>query len=246
MFSGCTGKLLETGVIAATRQVLTQLGYEVLEPDPRFCCGALHLHQGDRNTALELARRNIAQFNTLAQRPANKNEQIPLVYIATGCGAQLQEYPELPWPDPNERTLAVKFSRQVREVSEFLFSALVETPRPLRELADTVYVHEPCSQRNVLRHTRSTYALLALIPKLNVQPLPDNAHCCGGAGTYMLSHAALAEDILARKLSAIENEIALPKRIVSSNPGCAAMFRQAGIDVMHPIEIFARQLRNET
>ncbi len=50
------------GLNEATIRVLTANGCEVVVPNEQLCCGALASHAGVRETARELARKNIAVF----------------------------------------------------------------------------------------------------------------------------------------------------------------------------------------
>jgi glycolate oxidase iron-sulfur subunit len=113
-------------------------------------------------------------------------------------------------------------------------------------LAVDVLVHEPCSHRNQLGGNTDVYRVLARIPGLRVAPLPDNALCCGAAGTYLLQHPQTARALLGDKLAHLAR--LQPKILVTTNPGCAlhlaAGLREVGlsIEVCHPLELIARQL----
>ena len=60
---GCVMQQLFAGTNEATARVLAENGCEVVAPPAQRCCGALHVHAGDRATAQELARRNIDAFD---------------------------------------------------------------------------------------------------------------------------------------------------------------------------------------
>ncbi|HEB59581.1 MAG TPA: (Fe-S)-binding protein [Gammaproteobacteria bacterium] len=244
LFTGCTGRLLDAATLNSARRVLSRLGFHVIEARHGTCCGALHAHQGDGDTALRLARETMAQYQALVKEAVTDDggEDVPLIYVATGCGAQLVEYPDLPWPDVASRQAAQAFAARVEEISTFLLPRLRAAEIPLSPRAEIVHVHEPCSQRNVLRQTNLTRELLALIPQLEVRALPDNAHCCGGAGAYMVEQPQQAQRIFALKKAAIDASGEQVRRMVTSNPGCAVMFRRAGMEVRHPLEVIAGQL----
>jgi len=116
----------------------------------------------------------------------------------------------------------------------------------LRPLRKTVAVHEPCSQRNVLRDPTAAYDLLRRIPGISLVGLEDNAYCCGAAGSYLLQQPKAAQALLAPKIQAVR---AIGNRIlVTTNTGCAlhlaAGAREAGLglEVLHPVELILRQL----
>ena len=127
---------------------------------------------------------------------------------------------------------------------------LVETDWPqglhLRPLAKTIAVHEPCSLRNVLRGQEHPYTLLRRIPQAQVVALAENQFCCGGAGVYMLTQPAMANQLRDDKLAHLQH--LAPDLLATSNVGCAlhmsAGMRARGmqVEVVHPVTLIARQL----
>ena len=85
LFRGCVGEGLFARVNRATERVLRRNGFQVNTPADQVCCGALHAHAGDLAGARELAKRNIAAFNT----------GDPIITNAGGCGAMLATYEHL-------------------------------------------------------------------------------------------------------------------------------------------------------
>lgn len=117
----------------------------------------------------------------------------------------------------------------------------------LQALPATAVLHTPCSLKNAMRQGQGALKLLQQIPTPNIQALPESQPCCGSAGTYMLEHPAMAEDLLADLLNTALK--AKPKFLVSSNIGCTLHIR-AGlaersieVEVLHPIVLLARQLK---
>jgi glycolate oxidase iron-sulfur subunit len=68
--------------------------------------------------------------------------------------------------------------------------------------------------------------------------------CCGGAGTYGITHPELGGRILDDKVDAVLATRA--SVVLTPNPGCmmqigaGLVLRGANVAVMHPIEILAR------
>ena len=56
---------LFAGTNAATARVLARNGAEVVVPRRQACCGALHLHSGEREMVRALARRAVAAGGSL-------------------------------------------------------------------------------------------------------------------------------------------------------------------------------------
>ncbi len=86
LFRGCVMDTLFDHVHDATRRTLEANGYRVREVSGQVCCGALHEHAGDRDSARALAERNAAAF-------AGSDD--PIVVNSAGCGALLKDYGHL-------------------------------------------------------------------------------------------------------------------------------------------------------
>jgi len=225
LFTGCVNSAFDGDTLRATVSVLNKLGYDVNVPATQQCCGALFYHDGDSATAEQLATRNLEAFS---------GPDMPIINVATGCGAHLSEYAE------------AGFAERVLDINVFLDSIDWPDDRPLSPLPGTALVQDPCSMRNVLHQEKSVYRLLGRIPGLVVQPLPNNDTCCGGAGTYPLREPEMATTLRNAKIASIQNDTA--NYIVSSNIGCAlhiaAGFRceKNSPEIVHPIVLIDRQL----
>jgi glycolate oxidase iron-sulfur subunit len=79
------------------------------------------------------------------------------------------------------------------------------------------------------------------VPGLTLVPLPESDICCGAAGTYNLTHPAMASDLAERKLRNIAATGAAV--CATGNVGCAmhirseALARGQTLAVVHPVEI---------
>ena len=253
LFLGCVARLTDTATLNATIIVLNRLGYTVHVPPAQTCCGALHQHSGDRQTAAQLAHQNISAFDGLNLEA--------IISTASGCGVQLAEYSTLP---PSLRSIesapeleagngcdggtpaSKRFSAKVMDINAFLAVAEGWDEIKLAPLTYKISVHEPCSLRNVLRGSASSYALLARIPGAQIAPLTGNDQCCGAAGTYFLDQPEMAKVLLHDKITAISASGA--RYLATSNVGCAmhlaSALREAGseIEVLHPVTLIARQM----
>lgn len=239
LFTGCIASIVDEPTLRAAVRTLTAIGYNVVVPNTQTCCGALHQHSGDIETALDMARKNIHAF-------ADENFEA-VISCASGCGAQLSEYGSLDWDESDValREAAATLGRRTTDISAFL--ADQEWPTAPRALNAHVAVHDPCSLRNVLRAQDSVYRLLGRIPELTVSALPGNARCCGSAGTYMLTEPEMADSLRREKLDAIT--ASAPDVVVTSNIGCAmhlanGLRSRAGNkpEILHPITLLERQL----
>lgn len=227
-FTGCLADHLLADVNQATVDVLTHNGCEVHVVADERCCGALHIHNGAREQAKELALANIKAFR----------DYDVVVSNAAGCSAELRRYGELAGDH--------EFGRKVRDVAEFLVEIGLAPPRGRVE--GTVAYSEPCHLLHAQKISDAPRALLRAIPGVQLVPLADADACCGSAGLYSILQPELAGRILARKLDAIRRSGA--DIVATGNPGCIlqlrAGVRQAGLKVrvVHPVELLALAYRD--
>ncbi len=236
LFTGCVANTLDTETHTATTTLLTHLGYDVRILKTQTCCGAMHAHNGEMERAKALAQTNITAFC--------ESGTDAILYNASGCGAFLSEYEMVLKDDAHDGSL----ERQPLIVD--VLSFLVDDGRigelSFRALKKRVAVHEPCSQRNVLKTQDVIYEALSRIPDLEVVPLPDNSMCCGAGGTKMVTQPELAAPPRDEKVQAlIDSEAEI---LLSTNLTCALHLaqgvREAGrkVEVLHPVSLLAQQL----
>ncbi|HUS25066.1 MAG TPA: (Fe-S)-binding protein [Candidatus Binatia bacterium] len=230
LFTNCVSPFADAESLDAATRLLAALGHRVTVPPAQTCCGALHQHNGLPDGARACAHRNAAAFAG----------DSPVVGIASGCTAQLVEYPLLSGDGSPAASLAARTS----DVHAFLVQRLRERPLSFRPLDARVLLHTPCTMRNVLCGERAVRELLERIPGLRIEAL-DPA-CCGAAGSYFVTQPAMADRLLEPKLEAIRR--ARPDFVLTSNVGCALHFdaalRRAGftVPVWHPVRLLAQQL----
>ncbi len=224
LFTGCIASTFDSITVDAAIQLLTYCGYDLHIPAQQTCCGAMHLHSGEKTVAEQLCQQNHQAF-------ANPEiEQI--IFTASGCGATLSELEQ--------------FNGRVTEISTFLCQIKWPQKNCFRPLKKRVAIHDPCSLKNVLRSADAPYQLLKKIPAIELISLPGNERCCGAAGTYMIEHPEMAETLRDDKLEAIT--ALQPEILVTSNIGCSwhlgVGIKKAGekIEIMHPITLLTRQL----
>ena len=220
-FAGCIMRTAFGETERATVRMLERAARRVTACEEQTCCGALHAHAGDGETARELARLNIDAFS---------GTQGPIVVNAAGCGAQLKAYGELLGADAAWRDRARAFSARVRDASQAVPPDAVDTraPRPIR-----VVYQDACHLAHGQKIRREPRALLAAMPNVTLVPIADAERCCGSAGIYNLTHPEVAGELQRQKVAAIM--AARPDVVVSANPGCmlqvAAGLREAGAGV---------------
>jgi glycolate oxidase iron-sulfur subunit len=236
---GCAMQQLFASTNEATARVLTENGCEVLAPVAQRCCGALHVHAGERATAQELARRNIDAF--LAVSPD------AIVINAAGCGSTLKEYGDLLADDPQYAARAQEFSSKVRDVNELLVELSFRAPT--RGVARRVTYQDACHLAHAQRIREQPRAILRSIPGLELVEMRASDNCCGSAGIYNITQPESAMRLLDRKMDAV---LATGAEILAvANPGCAiqiaagARMRGVPLRVYHPVDLLDRAYRAE-
>jgi glycolate oxidase iron-sulfur subunit len=231
ILTGCVMEGLFRETNRATERVLARNGCELVEAPGQSCCGALHAHAGQLETARELARRNIEAF---AGNGADR-----IIVNAAGCGAAMKEYRELLADDPAFAERALDFSARVRDVSEFLIEIGIRKPS---EPTNRVVAYDaPCHLIHAQRIAQAPVELLRAIPGITLVPLRGFDSCCGGAGIYNLQHAELSSEILNDKIASIKESGA--DTAATANPGCimqlgaGVLLSGLKVDVVHPIDL---------
>jgi glycolate oxidase iron-sulfur subunit len=241
LLSGCVQRLLFHAVNAATIRVLAAHGYEVVVPRGQGCCGALHLHGGERAGARALARACLEAFEAAAVDFVVTN--------AAGCGSTLKEYGELLRGEGRLGERAAAFGRTARDVSQVL-AAAPRSDGQVGRLDLTVTYHEPCHLAHGQRVRQEPRQLLRAIPGLRLVELPEADLCCGSAGVYNLTQPEVALRLLERKIEHVARTKA--DVVASGNPGCLLQLslglRRAGLAAraVHPVELLDWAYRGGT
>ena len=189
-FAGCIANVTFTKLNEATIRVLTANGCEVLVPDQQCCCGALAAHAGVRDTARELARKNMKAFT---------NGQFDAILTnAAGCGSTLKECERLFSDNEPEKAKAVAFQKKVRDVTEFL--AELGLTAMLQPISARVTYQDSCHLLHGQKIRAAPRQLLRAIPELQFVELPHSDICCGSAGIYNVTQMDAALELLQEKM----------------------------------------------
>jgi len=232
LFAGCVGEGLFARVNRATVRVLHANNLNVSTPAEQVCCGALHAHAGDLEGARELARKNIATFDSNA----------PIVTNAGGCGAMLTTYGHLLADDEHFAAAATSFSARVRDVSQQLAASGMRTaPSPLN---DTVTYDTSCHLLYGQHSGETSERMLRTVIGDNFVALNGSERCCGAAGIYNLMQPEMSQRVLHEKLDEVRKTHA--NILATGNPGCqmhigaGACLSGMKLRVCHPIELVDR------
>ena len=235
LLRGCVQEGLFGHVNEATERVLESNGAELVRAPGQGCCGALHAHAGDLDTARELARRNVDAFEASGADA--------VVVNAAGCGAAMKGYGHLLAGDPAYGERAARLAERVRDVSEALGE---DGPAPGEPLRARVAYDPPCH----LLHAQGVQdppRRLLEAAGVELVPVEEAAECCGGAGIYGLTHPELGGRIGGDKVDRLAaSGVHL---VATGNPGCimqiGAGLRGSGrrLPVVHPVELLDESYR---
>jgi glycolate oxidase iron-sulfur subunit len=229
LFAGCVGEGLFARVNRATERVLGANNFNVTIPPDQVCCGALHAHAGDLEGARELARKNIAAFNSDA----------PIITNAGGCGAMLATYGHLFANDEKLAQPAAEFSARVSDVSQQLETAGMRTaPSPIES---SVTYDTSCHLLYGQRSGEASERMLRTVSGDNFIALNGTERCCGAAGVYNMLQPDMSERVLNEKLVHVKETNA--GILATGNPGCqmhigaGASLAGMKLRVCHPVEL---------
>jgi glycolate oxidase iron-sulfur subunit len=216
LFAGCAGRCFEAPLRAQLGALCNALGYRIVTAPGQTCCGTLHRHGGDADTATRLTANN-ARALTGADH---------VLTLASGC----------------HEAVAAAAGADGHAEDALAFLARHVDRLEWAACPDRVAVHLPCTQRNVVRSTPALRRLLGAVPGLQALELTAGSGCCGAAGTAMLEDPARAAGYRQPLLDQLTGSGAT--RLLSANLGCR--LHLAGgttIPVEHPLEFLLRLAR---
>jgi glycolate oxidase iron-sulfur subunit len=241
MLTGCVQDAYFAHVNAATARVLAAEGFEVIIPPSQGCCGALMVHSGLDASAAAYAKKMIAIFEAASVDT--------IVINAAGCGSTMKEYPHLLRDEPAWSARAAAFSAKCKDISEVL--SPVEPLAPRNPIALRVAYHDACHLRHAQGIFAQPRALLAQIPQLKIEEMPEANLCCGSAGVYNLLNPEPANELGDRKVSHLLATGA--EAVISANPGCLLQLMNglrrrgaAELPTFHMVELLDASIRGLT
>lgn len=255
-FLGCGTDLLLPEVAVAAVRALSRAGAEVVIPPSLHCCGLPHLANGRKDLAAKLAARNLL---TLAATGAD--------YVVSDCASctsalnspyysreglseaaadgLLTDEKGCPM-DVEKVLLAADWLKgRVIDVNVMLTDKL-GIDRLSGSLAQPVRVtyHDPCHLAKAQKIRQQPRQILQAIDGIEFKEMAEADACCGGSGTFGLSHYDLSMKILDHKISSIRDTGA--DIVATSCPSCITQLshglREAGarMEVVHPLQLLIR------
>jgi glycolate oxidase iron-sulfur subunit len=234
-FVGCGMEIMNPVAAEASLDLLREAALEVHILD-NTCCGLPAGSYGDRAAARRLAVRNL---EVLTAEPFDV-----IVTDCSSCASFLKKYPALfPEGDPlHEESKAV--ASKIRDMVEHVLSAFP----PRLEEADRIVVtyHDPCHASRGQKLVEQPRQILESLPGVEYREMPEADWCCGGAGSYALSHFEIAMKVLERKIDNVEKTGA--DVLATSCPACIIQLaygvrrRKLPVRVCHLSELIRQRL----
>lgn len=224
-FIGCGIDYAFPNVGSATISVLKKGGFDIhiLENN---CCGLPATGYGDYDAARKLARQNLSMMSEL--------DCDVIITDCASCTSFLTDYPEL-FPEESEwREKAEAVSKKIMDVTEFLHRHMPDKVKKLSAEKSVTY-HDPCHLGRFLKIKEAPRALISDIEGVSFRELPESNWCCGGAGTYNISHYDLSMKILSRKMKNLESTGA--ETLVTACPGCMVQLGYGVRKSKLPVEV---------
>jgi len=235
---GCVAQVLADSANRNSETVLKEAGYRIADAPGAVCCGALDLHSGNRERALEFARANV--------RALNASGASAIVSTGSGCSVAIAEYGHLLKDDPELANAAREISARVTDLSSLILKA---TQSRNEKFDCTVTYHDACHLAHGLGVRESPRKLLRSIPGARFVELEECDLCCGSAGSYNLTEPEMARALAERKA---DNIIATgADYVVMANVGCQfqidAELRRRGAKTraIHLADFLALALRQQ-
>lgn len=239
-FLGCGTDLMEPEVAMALVNILTRNGCEVIVPQDTRCCGLPHIANGKLETARRLAAHNVELFS-----------RYELDYIVTdcaSCSATINPHTmDFLLRGTDHQEAAARFAAQTMDINLFLLDVLdIQFPTHKGGKARRVTWHDPCHLVNAQGVSKEPRELLQRIPGLEFVEMNAAASCCGGSGTYGLTHYELSMKILDKKMQNVADSHA--EILATSCPSCLMQLRHGvrekglKVEVKHPLLLMLEAL----
>jgi len=260
-FVGCGVDVIQVKAGAATFQELKKVGKSVTVLN-NCCCGLPPWSYGDIENTKKLALKNLKVFTGA--------DVDVIVTDCSSCASFLKEYKKVFKDDPENLALVEKTASLFQDVVEFLATrgegkaqagtegeavgsyydphgadnqgAATGTATGSDKPIIMTY-HDPCHAVRGQGIKSEGRDILKKLPNVEFKEMAEADWCCGGAGSYALTHYELSQKVLDRKMKNLKNTDA--DILVTSCPACmiqlAFGIRRHGLKtkVFHISEIIA-------
>jgi L-lactate dehydrogenase complex protein LldE len=237
LFVTCLVDMMRPRIGFAALKLLESAGCEVVVPAAQTCCGQPGYNSGDRNSALALARKVLAEF-----------ESCDYVVAPSGsCAGMIRtHYPDVFADQPAELERVKRLCAKTFELTDFLLN-VAKLGHVAARFDGTVTYHDSCSGLREMGVKAQPRALLAKVAGLRLVEMNEPETCCGFGGTFALKFGDISTRIADNKCA---NALATgADAIVLGDLGCMlnieGRLRRRGdtkTQVLHVAEVLAGQL----
>ena len=182
LFVTCLVDLFRPRIGFAALRLLEAAGCEVIVPETQTCCGQPGYNSGDRASALALARKVLAEF-----------ESCDYVVAPSGsCSGTIRtHYPDLFAGRPAELERAKRLGARTYELTDFLVNVVRLEQVPGR-FDGTVTYHDSCSGLREMGVKSQPRRLLARVPGLRLAEMAEAETCCGFGGAFAIKFGEIS------------------------------------------------------
>ncbi len=205
-FVGCGVDVIQQEAGEATLQLLKKVAKSVTLLN-NCCCGLPAQSYGDLDAAKKLAGKNL---DILAS-----DEFDAIVTDCSSCASFLKKYPEI-FADDDRRGQAEKAASRFKDMVELILTNEPVSVSPENPVVATY--HDPCHASRGQGISSEPREILKSVEGLEYREMPEADWCCGGAGSYALSHYDLSQRVLDRKMENLKSTGA--DMLVTSCPAC--------------------------
>jgi len=234
LFVTCLVDLMRPSIGFAALKLLERPDVEVVVPPSQTCCGQPAYNGGDRENAIALARKLVAEF-----------EGFDAIVAPSGsCAGMVRtHYVELLGDDPAWRARVEALAAKTWELTQFLADVLDVDTVPGR-FDGTVTYHDSCAGLRELGVKAQPRALLDKVAGLKLVEMPECETCCGFGGTFSVKFGEISTRLADDKCRHVETAGA--DAVVAGDLGCMLNIEgrlrrrgHASTQVLHVAEVLA-------
>ncbi len=231
----CGSQYLRSSIAVGSVRVLSKLKIDFIIPET-ICCGLPAASAGMIDGVKKIALENIqelerARFETI-------------ITDDSSCTAHFKDYAKYFQDDPITYEKAHTLSQKMREFSAFLIQyGILDLLKKTKWTGGPVAYHDPCKAQYGQKIVQPPRQILSAIPGLELVSVLDADQCCGGGGSYCVTHPEMSQDVLEAK---IKNIISTKCRwVVTSSASCLAQLefglrqKQSQIKALHLSEFLS-------
>lgn len=233
LFATCLVDLVRPSVGFAAAKLLEQAGCEVIVPPSQSCCGQPAYNNGDKKTAVRLAKQVVDSFYIY-----------DYVIVPSGsCGGMIKiHYPELLRDEPDYAGKATEMASRCYELTSFLVDVLQHESFNATYAGQLTY-HDSCSSLREMKIKQQPRRLLTNINGCQLKEMDGTENCCGFGGTFCVKYPAISTRMVNDKVDHIYKSGA--DTLVAADLGCllniTGRIKRLGlpIKVFHVAEVLA-------